>query len=139
MSTPPQPPPTKTSTPFEKFIEQFNEGYVIKLKEIGQKNEYIINVDDKPITYIRKTLKTRQFNELEQLRAKTEQAKLDSTEAMERTKLEADMYFAVAQAYLKNKDTGEPITEEQFGNTIWEEVKMICDACHFRTTLGIPS
>ena len=29
-------------TPFEKFIEQYNQSYVMKCKELGLKNEYIL-------------------------------------------------------------------------------------------------
>ena len=129
---------TKEPTPFEKFIEQYNQSYVMKCKELGLKNEYIIESNGKPLTYTRNRLTTKQFNELEQARQKSEKEKLDNAlDLMGNAKREANTYLQVAQAYLKNKDTGQPITKDEYENCIWEDIKLILDACHLRTVLGV--
>ena len=127
-------------SPFEKFIQQYNEGYVMKCKELGLKNEYILESNGIPKTFTRSRLTTKQFNELEQARQKTEKENLDNAlDVMENAKRTANVYFLVAQAYLKNKDTSQPITKEEYENCIWEDIKIILDACHLRTVLGVPN
>ena len=127
-------------TPFEKFIEQYNQSYVMKCKELGLKNEYILESNGIPKTFIRSRLTTKQFNELEQARQKTEKENLDNAlDVMENAKRTANVYFLVAQAYLKNKDTSQPITKEEYENCIWEDIKIVLDACHLRTVIGVPS
>jgi hypothetical protein len=128
----------KTQTPFERFIQQYNESYVMKCKELGLKNEYTLESNNTKITFTRNRLTTKQFNELEQARQKSEKEKLDNAlDLMDNAKREANIYLQVAQAYLKNKDTGNPITKEEYENCIWEDVKMVLDACHLRTVLGV--
>ena len=63
--------PTVTQS-FQEFVNRFNENYVLKLKDIGQKQEYTIDINDKPVTFVRKRLTTRAFNELEASRGKVE-------------------------------------------------------------------
>jgi hypothetical protein len=128
----------KEKTPFEKFIETYNQDYVMKCKELGLKNEYILESDGKPLTFTRNRLTTKQFNTLEQARQQTEKENFDNAlDVMENAKRTANVYFLVAQAYLKNKDTGNPITKEEYENCIWEDIKIILDACHLRTVLGV--
>ena len=43
----------------------------MKCKELGLKNEYIIESDGKPLTFTRNRLTTKQFNDLEQERQMT--------------------------------------------------------------------
>lgn len=120
---------------FDKFIQNHNEDYIIKCRELGQKNEYVIESNGKPITFIRKRLTTRQFNDLELERNRTEKD-TPPTDSMEYANLTATMYFKTAQAYLNNKETGQPMTKEEYENCIWEDIKIILDACHLRTIMG---
>ena len=125
-------------TPFDKFVQNHNEEYIMKCKELGQKNEYVLESNGKPITFIRKRLTTREFNDLEQERNKTESENANNPdEAMENANRTAIIYLKTAQAYLKHKDTGEPITKEEYENCFWDDVKIILDACHLRTILGV--
>ncbi len=112
----------------------------MECRKLGLQNEYTIEVDGKPITFIRKRLTTKQFNDLEKERSKTENDNLnapqDTMEVANRTAL---IYLKTAQAYLKHKETGEPITKEQYENTVWEDIKIVLDACHLRTMIGTPN
>ena len=127
-------------TPFEKFIENYNQDYIMKCKELGQKNEYVLEVDGKPVTFVRQRLTTRAFNDLEVERSKIENENMmNPTDTMENANRTANIYLKTAQAYLKNKETGQPITKEEYINTIWEDVKIILDSCHLRTMLGVPN
>ena len=125
---------------FDKFIQNHNEDYIIKCRELGQKNEYILEVNGLPVTFVRKRLTTRQFNDLEKERNKTEEDnKNNPTDSMEYANNTAMVYFKTAQAYLNNKDTNQPMTKEEYENCIWEDIKIILDACHLRTIMGVPN
>jgi hypothetical protein len=124
-------------TPFEKFIEGYNQDYVMKCKDLGLKNEYEIEVNGKPVTFIRKRLTTKQFNDLEQIRNKAD--KETTEDSMANAQRTANVYFEIGKAYLTNKDTGQPITKEEYENSIWEDIKLVLDACHLRTMIGVPN
>ena len=111
----------------------------MKCKELGLQNDYAIECDGKQVIFTRKRLTTKAFTELEKLRAQTEKENSESKDAIEAANRQADLYLHIAQAYLSEKDTGQPITKEQFVNTIWEEIKLILSACHLRTMLGTPN
>jgi hypothetical protein len=127
---------TVTQSAFDKFIQQYNETYIVKCKELGQKQEYTIDIDNKPTTFVRKRLTTRAFNELEASRGKVERENRESNDGMENANRQANLYLEIAQAYLTNKETGQPITKEEFENCFWEDIKLILDACHLRTMMG---
>ncbi len=139
MSAETEQPTAVTQSAFDKFIQQYNEGYIVKCKELGQKDEYTIDINDKPTTFVRKRLTTRAFNILEASRGKVERENRESNDGMENANRQANLYLEIAQAYLKNKVTGEPITKEEFENCFWEDIKLILDACHLRTMMGAPS
>ena len=126
-------------TPFEKFIEQYNQSYVMKCKELGLKNEYILESNGIPLTFIRKRLTTRQFNDLEQIRSQTDKENLNSKDALADAKRTANVYFEMAKASLTNKVTNQPMTKEEYENSIWEDIKQVLDACHLRTLMGVPT
>ncbi len=132
-------PVAVTQSAFDKFIQQYNEGYIVKCKELGQKNEYTIDSCDKPITFVRKRLTTRAFNDLEASRGKVERENRESNDGMENANRQASLYLEIAQAYLTNKATGEKISKEEFENCFWEDIKLILDACHLRTMMGSPN
>ena len=58
---------------------------------------------------------------------------------MANAKRTANVYFEIGKAYLKNKDTNQPITKEEYENCIWEDIKLVLDACHLRTMIGVPN
>ena len=124
-------------TPFEKFIEGYNQDYVMKCKDLGLKNEYELEVNGKPVIFTRKRLTTKQFNDLEQARNKTDKETTD--DAMINATRTAELYLTIAQAYLVNKDTQVAITKEEYENTIWEDIKLVLDSCHLRTLIGVPN
>ena len=126
-------------TGFEDFMQKYNEGYIMKCKELGLQNEYTLEIDGKPVTYIRKRLTAKQFTELEKARAETDSKNLKSNDAMENAERVALLYLTIGRAYLNNKETGHPISKEEFENSIWEDMKIILDACHLRTMLGSPN
>ena len=122
---------------FEDFVKKYNESYIMKCKELGLKNEYDIEVDGITVTYIRKRLTTKQNIEIEKARGEIDKPSKEPT--LSDAQRIADMYFTTAQAYLFNKETNEPITESEFGGMYWEEIKLILDACHLRTLMGVPN
>jgi hypothetical protein len=121
---------------FQKFIDQYNQDYVMKCKELGLKNEYTLECAGKQVTFVRKRLTIKQFNDLEQERNKVDKENLGDTDPMASAKRVADVYFISAQAYLTNKETGQPITKEEYENSFWEDIKPILDSCHLRTIIG---
>jgi ABC-type siderophore export system fused ATPase/permease subunit len=130
---------TEVKTGFEKFMQQYNESYVMRCKELGLQNEYQLDVNGKTITYIRKRLTTRQYTDLEKARAETDKKNAASKDAMENAERMAELYLFTGQAYLTNKETQKPIQKEEFENMIWEDIKMVLDACHLRSMLGVPN
>ena len=130
---------TLATNPYQEFVTKHNENYVMKCKDLGLQNEYTLDVDGKSITYVRKRLKTKEFTELERARASIEKASLKLKDPLDVAERQAELYFKIAQAYLINKDTALPIQKEEFVNMIWEDIKIVIDACHIRTLMGIPS
>ena len=70
----------------------------MRCRELGQKNEYVLDTNNKPVTFVRKRLTTRQFNDLEQERNKTEEDnKKNPTDSMEYANATATMYLRNVQ------------------------------------------
>ena len=109
----------------------------MKCKELGKQDEYTLESNGKQITFLRKRLTTRAFNDLEQTRSKTD--KEVSDDAMANAQRTAELYLKIAQAYLTNKETNQPISKEDYENCFWEEIKIVLDACHLRTMTGLPN
>ena len=126
-------------TPFEKFIRENNEGYVMKCKELGLQNEYTIESNGKPITYTRKRLTARQYTDLEKARAEISKKNEKDPASIQAAEDACLLYLTIGQAYLTNTETGHPITKDEFENMIWEDIKIILDACHLRSMTGVPS
>ncbi len=124
---------------FEQYVKQFNQDYVLKIKKLGLQNEYTLDVNGKPVTFTRKRLTTRVYNQLEEARGKTDKEIRESNDGMENARKQAELYLKIAQAYLFNKETSEPIKKEEFLDIVWEDMKIILDACHLRTMIGSPN
>src|ERR1051326_2933422 len=108
----------------------------MKCKELGLKETYDLQCNGKQVVYKRKRLTTKQYTELEKARQKSDRESKNSLETAERV---AELYLLMAQAYLENTETHAPITKEEFENMIWEEIRVVIDACHIRTLMGVPS
>jgi hypothetical protein len=131
-------PPAAVKTGFESFMQQYNEGYIMRCKELGLQEEYELEVDGKITIFKRKRLTARVFNELEKARAEVEKKNRESDDGIANAERQAELYFHIAQAYLTNKDTGQPISKDDYLNIIWEDTKLVLDACHLRTMMGTP-
>lgn len=112
---------TKEATETEKYFARLTEAHLKRISEASAKDSFV--VDGK--TYTRRKITTRAFHQLEKARAAFSKEE-DQDKA---TDILAGLYKDAAQMYLG-------MTDDEFFNSSWEELKFAIDACNFRTIYG---
>lgn len=143
MSAEDQAAPAATDA-WNEFVKKHSEGYALKCKDFGLRTEYTLDVDGKQVTYKRNRLKTRQNTDLEKTRQRMDREAAaigggSGGQSIEQAEKVAELYLLMGQAYLTNKETGQPLTKDEFENMIWEDIRFVIDSCHIRTSLGVPN
>jgi len=116
---------------WDAFLGQVNDNYIKTLRSYAPKNEFEIEIDGHSKTYTRRKIKTRDYAELEKIRAQF--AKANTNGDIEKA---SDLQF---QIYIKCAESYLGMTREEFDEADFEEVKKVCDACNFRTLHGLPN
>lgn len=130
---------TVKTNPLKDFTNRYTADYMKKCKELGLQDEYTIDSNGRAHTYTRKRLTTKKYVEVERARAIIEKEGSSLKNRLDKAEKEAELYLLIGQAYLTNKESGQPIQKEEFENMLWEDIKIVIDACHLRTLMGIPS
>jgi len=120
-----------------EFIEQMGEEYSRQMQTLAPQEKYDIDVDGKVIFFSRRKILSKERKELEIMRAKLTAAA--SNNSSNYPDLEDKLYKRMAEMYLIDPNTGKGMTEKQFDSTVYEDIKMILNACAFRTERPIPS
>lgn len=130
-------PPAETTTidpvitegkEWKPLLSQLNDAQLRDVKKYTPMNEFTIEVDGTPKTYTRKKIKTKDYSELERLRA--EAAKMRPSP--ERSAKNMEVLQKAALYYLG-------MTAEEFEVSDFEIVKRILESQNIRTIYGIPN
>jgi len=121
----------------DEFIKQMGEEYSKQMQILAPKETYPIDVDGKVVTFRRRKILSKERRELEVMRAKLTTAATNNSPNY--PDLEDKLYKKMAEMYLIDPNTDKGMTDKQFDNTVYEDVKMILNACAFRTERPIPS
>ena len=129
-------PPTETvvdpviteGKEWKPLLSQLNDAQLRDVKKYTPMNEFTIEVDGTPKTYTRKKIKTKDYSELERLRA--EAAKMRPSP--ERSAKNMEVLQKAALYYLG-------MTAEEFEVSDFEIVKRILESQNIRTIYGIPN
>jgi len=121
----------------DEFIKAMGEEYSKQMQILAPQEVYPIDVDSKTIKFRRRKILSKERRELEIMRAKLTKAATDNSPNY--PDIEDKLYKKMAEMYLIDPNTDKGMTEKQFDNTVYEDVKMILNACAFRTERPIPS
>jgi len=110
------------------FLQALNDAQISETNERMSLNQFIIEIDGVPKTFVRRKIRTREYNELEDIRARHAEA----TNPSDKRKLASEQYRKAASFYIG-------MTEEEFYAADYEEVKRIVDAQNLRTNYGRPN
>ena len=121
----------------DEFIKQMGEEYTKQMQRLAPLDSYNIDVNGAIIKFNRRKIYSKERKELESLRQKL--SKAADINAKEYPNIEDTLYKTMAKMYLIDSQTNKGMTEEQFDNTVYEDIKAILNACAFRTERPIPS
>src|SRR5262245_17293368 len=93
-----------------------------------------LTAPDEPRTFIRRKISNRDFWEIERRRGVLKEAGRTRPSAV--IDLMLELYEQMAYIYLENKDTGKPITKNEFERINWPVNKAILDACNLSSVGG---
>ena len=128
--------PVKASVS-DEFVKQMGEEYAKQIQLLAPRDSHNITIDGKNQKFKRRKIYSKERRELESLRQKlAKEAQINSPKYPE---TEDKLYKKMAEYYLIDSETNKGMTEEQFDNTIYEDIKAILNACAFRTERPIPS
>jgi len=121
----------------DEFIKEMGEEYSRQMQTLAPRENYDIDIDGKGTIFKRRKILSKERRELEVMRAKLTKAATDNSPNY--PDLEDKLYKKMAEMYLIDPNTDKGMTEKQFDNTVYEDMKMILNACAFRTERPIPS
>lgn len=111
------------SSETEAYFKKLTDDHIRRISLEANKDMYSINGKE----YRRRKITVREFDKLEELRAQ-----FNSEKDMHKARvLLTALYLEAAKYYLS-------MTEAEFYDSGWEELKLALDACSFRTTYGAP-
>jgi hypothetical protein len=113
---------------WKPLLSQLNDAQLRDVKKYTPMNQFEIEVDGVPKTYTRKKIKTRDYSELEKLRA--EAAKMRPSP--EKSVKNMEVLQKAALFYLG-------MTAEDFEVSDFEVVKRILESQNIRTIYGVPN
>jgi len=128
--------PVKVSVS-DEFVRQMGEEYSKQIQQLAPQEQYTLIVNEKPITFKRRKILSKERMELEGLRQKL--AIAATKDSGDYASIEDKLYKRMAQLYLIDPQTQKGMTTEQFDLTVYEDMKAVLNACVFRTERPIPS
>lgn len=121
----------------DEFIKQMGDEYTKQMQKLAPLDAYNIDVNGSTIKFKRRKIYSKERRELEVLRQKLNKSATNNS--TEYPNIEDKLYKKMASMYLIDSETNKGMTEEQFDNTVYEDIKGILNACAFRTERPIPS
>lgn len=121
----------------DEFIKEMGEEYSRQMQTLAPQEVYRIDVDGQTVNFRRRKILSKERRELEIIRAKLEKSTRENDGKY--PDLEDSLYKRMANMYLIDPSTDKGMTDKQFDATVYEDIKMILNACAFRTERPIPS
>lgn len=121
----------------DDFIKQMGDEYSRQMQKLAPQDAYDIDVNGQVITFKRRKIRSSERVQLEVLRQKLSNAATNNSE--EYPVIEDKLYKRMAEYYLIDPTTNKGMSSTQFDDTVYEDIKMILNACAFRTERPIPS
>lgn len=121
----------------DDFIKQMGDEYSRQMQKLAPQDAYDIDVNGQIITFKRRKIRSAERVQLEVLRQKLSNAA--NNNSSEYPEIEDKLYKKMAEYYLIDPTTNKGMSSVQFDDTVYEDVKMILNACAFRTERPIPS
>ena len=121
----------------DEFIKEMGEEYSRQMQRLAPQETYPIEVDGTTVNFRRRKILSKERRELEIIRSKLEKSARENDGKY--PDLEDSLYKRMANMYLIDASTDKGMTEKQFDSTVYEDIKMILNACAFRTERPIPS
>jgi hypothetical protein len=119
---------------FNKLKDKLNKDYMDMVIDYAKRDEYRVTFrrtsNREPKIYKREKPSVKEFKEVEIDRAKFEM--------MTKPEQKLDVLNAAAEIYLKCAKMYFGMSQDEFEDCSWEDIKLILDACNFRTLYGIP-
>ena len=149
--SPPSTPPTTddTASPVNKSGKQATgamEEYYSRMRDIdGQYMQTLVNhshdetfnidMDGKPKVFKRKKISTKKWNVLENIRAELNAIPESDQDA--RNKKIQELYKNCAYSYLIDPENGQAMSETQYDDAAFEDVRFAVDTSNLRTLRGL--
>lgn len=121
----------------DEFIKAMGEEYSRQMQTLAPQESYPIDIDGTVVNFRRRKILSKERRELETIRAKLEKSARENDGKY--PDLEDSLYKKMASMYLIDPSTDKGMTDKQFDSTVYEDIKMILNACAFRTERPIPS
>lgn len=109
--------------------------YMQTLVNNSHRETFDIELDGKPKAFKRKKISTKKWNALENIRA--ELNAIPDSDQDNRNKKIQELYKACAYSYLIDPDTSQPMTEAQYDDSAFEDVRFAVDTSNLRTLRGL--
>lgn len=117
------------SPAFKKFRTDLNDAQIAEVRQLAPMRSFEIDIDGQLKTFQRKKIKSRDYSELEKMRA---QLPLLTKQPDKQSEIQLQIYEKCALHYLG-------MTKEDFDNSDFEYVKKILDMCNIVTVQGVPN
>lgn len=125
----------KANLPNE-YAQQLADTYIHRIRELAQCEAFDLDVGGKTIRFRRRKILNRERVLLEMLRQKLAAAAAKNDPSF--PSLEDELYKKSAAFFLVDIQTGQAMTEKQYDEVAFEDLKPVLDALNFRTERPIP-
>ena len=121
----------------DDYAELIAKNHMRKMQELAPREYYTIKVNGIEKRYNRRKILTRERKDIEILKQKYTKAVQENSATYPH--LEDKLYKTMADLYLRDSETGNGMTPNDFEACEYEDLKQILNACAFRTERPIPS
>lgn len=121
----------------EDFTEQIAQAYLEAIRKKAVLDFFDIDINGQVKRFRRRKILGKDRFTLETLRHKLALAALNNDPQY--PVIEDELYKKMANCFLVDTETNTQMTEEQYNNTVFEDLKIILDALQFRTERPLPN
>lgn len=120
----------------EDFERRMADQYARNMEKYAPMDAYTIKIKNEDVVFKRRKILSKERAELEGLRA---QLGWEARRGMKQhVETEDKLYKKTAEYFLIDSRTNTPMTPEQYDSIPFEDIKIILDACTYRTERTIP-
>ena len=120
----------------DDFASRMGDEYARRMEELAPREWYDIEINGSKKRFKRRKILTKERTELEGIRTLlANQARRFHADT---AKTEDSLYKKSAEFFLINAETNMPMSDKEYEQIPFEDIKAILDACTFRTEKPIP-